>query len=132
MIDIRHFRSEDLDAVVELCRAEGWNSYVADPERTCQALSAAGVTTLVAVEDGTVLGFAQLLTDGAIRAYLANIVVAASKRNAGIGRRLIEESFRQIKPTYIDLLSTEGMTSFYDALPNRRLAGYRIYHRFPE
>ena len=36
MIDIRHFRSEHLDVVVGLCRAEGWDSYVADPERTCQ------------------------------------------------------------------------------------------------
>src|SRR5258708_38160677 len=106
MMDVWHFRSEDLNAVVVLCRVEGWSSYVADPERTCHALSAAGVTTLVAVEDGNVLGFAQLLTDGAIRAYLANIVVAASRRNAGIARRLMEEPFRQIKPAYIDLLST--------------------------
>ena len=70
MIEIRRFRSEDLDAVVGLCSAEGWDAYVTDPERTCHALSAAGVITVVAVEDGNVWGFAQLLTDGAIRAYL--------------------------------------------------------------
>jgi hypothetical protein len=56
MIEIRHFRSEDLDAVVELCRAEGWDSYAADPERTCHALSVAGVVSVVAVEDGIVWG----------------------------------------------------------------------------
>jgi hypothetical protein len=78
MMEIRRFRSGDLDAVVGLCRAEGWDTYVADPERTCHALSAAGVITMVAVEDGNVCGFAQLLTDGAVRAYLANIVVAAT------------------------------------------------------
>jgi predicted N-acetyltransferase YhbS len=132
MIDIRRFRSEDLDAVVGLCRAEGWNSYVTDPERTCHALSAAGVITVVAVEDGIVWGFAQLLTDGAIRAYLANVVVAATKRGAGIGGQLIEELLRQVKPVYIDLLSTDGATSFYDSLPHRKLAGYRIYHRSSE
>ena len=132
MVEIRRFRPEDLDAVVGLCRAEGWDSYVADPERTCHALSATGVITVVAVEDGHVWGFAQLLTDGAIRAYLANVVVAATKRGAGIGRQLIEELFRQVKPVYIDLLSTEGATSFYDALPHRRLTGYRIYPRSSE
>jgi ribosomal protein S18 acetylase RimI-like enzyme len=132
MIEIRHFRSEDLDAVVELCRAEGWDSYAADPERTCHALSVAGVVSVVAVEDGIVWSFAQLLTYGAIRAYLANIVVAATKRGADIGTRLMEELFRQVKPAYIDLLSTESATSFYDALPHRRLAGYRIYRRSSE
>jgi ribosomal protein S18 acetylase RimI-like enzyme len=132
MVETRNFRAEDLDAVVELCRAEGWDSYASNPERTCRALSGTGVTTLVAVEDGNVWGFAQLLTDGAIRAYLANIVVAASKRKSGIGRRLIEELFRQVRPVYIDLLSTDGMSPFYDVLPHRNLVGYRIYDRFPE
>lgn len=125
---MRRFHAGDLDAVIGLCKAEGWNSLVADPERACRALNAKGVITVVAVEDGNVCGFAQLPTDGAIRAYLANIVVASTKRGAGIGRRLVEELFLRAKPAYIDLLSTEGAASFYDALPHRRLPGYRLYH----
>jgi ribosomal protein S18 acetylase RimI-like enzyme len=126
-MECRRFEVGDLDAVIELCAAEGWESYTADAERTCRALSATGVITVVAVEGGKVCGFAQLLTDGAIRAYLANIAVAASRRGTGIGRRLISELFIQASPVYIDLLSTESAASFYDVLPHRRMPGYRLY-----
>ena len=129
MVEFRRFQAEDLEEIIDLCKPEGWDSYTADPERTFRALSAPGVITVVAVESGHVCGFAQLLTDGAIRAYLTNIVVAASMRGVGIGKRLVNELFVRAKPVYIDLLSTEGATSFYDTLPHRRLAGYRIYHQ---
>ena len=69
---------------------------------------------------------------GALKTWttrLTNIVVAASMRGVGIGKRLVNELFVRAKPVYIDLLSTEGATSFYDTLPHRRLAGYRIYHQ---
>src|SRR5271166_228744 len=67
------------------------------------ALSAPGVITVVAVEEGSVVGFAQLLTDCAIRAYLADMVVVTRKRGSGIGRRLVQEVFARSTAAYIGL-----------------------------
>jgi hypothetical protein len=59
---------EHLGAVMALFEQEGWPCFVTDPQRTWRALSAQGVRTVVAVEDGQVVGLAQLLTDGEIGA----------------------------------------------------------------
>jgi len=126
-MEFRTFERRDLSDVIRLCEAEGWESYVADPERTYCALSAPGVVTVVAAEEGGVVGFAQLLTDGAIRAYLANMAVAAGKRRSGIGRRLIQEALSRSNLAYIDLLSTDGADAFYERFPHRRFPGYRLY-----
>jgi ribosomal protein S18 acetylase RimI-like enzyme len=128
-LEVRRFLSADLDGIIELCRAEGWESYLADRERTLRALTGPGVITIVAIQEQEICGFAQMLSDGAIRAYLANIAVAAKWRGIGIGRRLIQELFAEARPLYVDLLSTESAASFYDTLSHRRLPGYRIYDR---
>jgi len=125
-MEFRAFKREDLNQIIRLCEAEGWQSYTADPERTRRALSGSGVITVVAIEDGKVLGFAQLLTDGAIRAYLANMVVDSSRRESGIGRRLVEEVFARCNAVYIDLLSTDGAGAFYETFPHQRFPGYRL------
>ena len=69
---------EDLDGVLRLCEAEGWPSFPADPERASRVLTAPGVTTVVAVDDQRVVGFAQLFNDGELQAFLANIAVDAA------------------------------------------------------
>lgn len=126
-MEIRAFQRSDLDRVIDLCRAEGWESYCADAERTYRALTARNVLCVVAVEADEVLGFAQCLTDGAIRAYLANMVVDRDKRGIGIGRRLVDEIVSKCNAVYLDLLSTEGADRFYERFPHRKFSGYRIY-----
>jgi ribosomal protein S18 acetylase RimI-like enzyme len=125
-MESRIFERQHLDGIVRLCKAEGWESYY-DPERTLRALSGPGVVTVVAVENQAVMGFAQVLTDGAIRAYLANMAVVAEQRNRGIGRRLIEEVFTHLDAFYLDLLAAEDATPFYERFVNRRLPGYRLF-----
>lgn len=127
--EVRRFLPADLDGVIELCRAEGWESYSADQQRTLRALTGPGVITIVATREQEVCGFAQMLSDGAIRAYLANIAVAARWRGIGIGRRLIEQLFAEAGPLYVDLLATEAAGRFYETMRHRRLPGYRIYGR---
>jgi predicted N-acetyltransferase YhbS len=126
-MEYRGFERRDLTQVIGLCQVEGWESYVADPERTYRALTAANVICLVATEGEAVVGFAQCLTDGAIRAYLANMVVASSRRGTGIGRGLIKELQVRCQAAYIDLLSTDGAESFYETFRYQKLPGYRIY-----
>lgn len=90
------FRTEKhLRGVLRLCEAEGWPSMPADPDQAVRALTAPGVLTVVAVADEEVVGFAQMLTDGEIQAYLCNMAVYApgavresvggsSKRRSGV------------------------------------------------
>ena len=77
MPTVRPFTPQDLDGVVALCAAEDWPSFPDDPARALRALTAPGVTTVVATEEAAVIGFAQLLSDGEIQAHLSLIAVAA-------------------------------------------------------
>jgi hypothetical protein len=81
VVEIRRFTREHLEVVLSLCEAEGWPSFPEDPERTMRVLTAPGVTTVVAIRNDHVVGFAQMLSDGEIQAFLANLAVVESERN---------------------------------------------------
>ena len=49
--------------------AEGWPSLPDDPARALRILTAPGVTTVVAVIQGEVIGFAELFSDGEIQDF---------------------------------------------------------------
>jgi ribosomal protein S18 acetylase RimI-like enzyme len=115
-----------LDGIVALCRQEGWPSF-SEPDRAWRALTAPGVTTIVAVENDEVIGFAYVQSDGEIQAHLSDILVNPQRRRRGIGRRLIEEAFARCGAERIDLVSTEGSAKFYESFEHRRFPGYRIY-----
>jgi ribosomal protein S18 acetylase RimI-like enzyme len=90
-------------------------------------LTAPGVTTVVAVVEGEVVGFAELLSDGELLAYLASIAVDARFRGRGVGRALVEGSLRLGGGTRVDLLSEDETVGFYDRFPHFRKPGYRLY-----
>ncbi|HEV8460998.1 MAG TPA: GNAT family N-acetyltransferase [Gaiellaceae bacterium] len=121
------FSEGHLPSVLRLCEAEGWPSFPADPARAVRALTAPGVVTVIAVEDGEVVGFAQLLTDGEIQAYLCGMVVATTARSRGIGTRLIEQAFARSGAQRIDLLALDESEGFYRSFGHRAMPGYRLY-----
>lgn len=125
-MDVVPFDDEHLPGVVALARAEGWGSSE-DPDRARAALTAPGVTTIVALEDGRVVGFAQLQSDGEVQAHLSNIAVDRRHRRRGTGRRLVEEALALAGGERIDLVSTEAGERFYASFPHFRLPGYRLY-----
>ena len=128
MADYVDFAPEHLDAIIAICRAEGWPSYPEDPARALRALTAPGIRTVVAVREGEVAGFATAGSDGEIQAYLILIGVAASHRRKGVGRRLVEEVHARTGARRMDLLSTEGADGFYASFPHaRKEPGFRIY-----
>jgi ribosomal protein S18 acetylase RimI-like enzyme len=124
--EVRRFQPGDLEGVVALCAAEGWPSFPEDPARALRALTAPGVTTVVADEVGRVVGFAQLLSDGEIQAHLSLIAVHPDARRQGLARRMLRLALTQAGGYRIDLI-TETAPEFYAALPHRRLEGFRIF-----
>ena len=126
MADVRLFQPADLDGVVALCAAEGWPSFPEDPARALRALTAPGVTTVVAADAGKVAGFAQLLSDGEIQAHLSLIAVAGSYRRQGLAREMLRLGLALAGGVRIDLI-TDTAPEFYAALPHRRMDGFRIW-----
>ena len=115
-----------LDGVLQICIEEGWKSYLADHERTHRALTAPGVTTIVAIENGEICGFAQVQSDGEIQAHLSVLAVREAFRRQGIGKKLIAKSFQKAGGTRIDLI-TDGAQDFYQSMTHSAKLGFRLY-----
>jgi ribosomal protein S18 acetylase RimI-like enzyme len=118
---------DHIRGIVDLCRVEGYPSFLESDDITWRALTAPGVTTIVCSEEDQVLGFAQMLSDGLIQSHLSLIVVGRTQRRRGIGRRLIEEAFARAGGKRVDLVSTEGADEFYESFGFQRFPGFRIY-----
>ncbi|HEY2480134.1 MAG TPA: GNAT family N-acetyltransferase [Solirubrobacterales bacterium] len=135
------YEERHLDAVIGLCRAEGWTTFAGNRRRAARAMSGPGVTALVAAEDGPgdggenqadageerVLGFSQAVGDGAFGGYLCMLLVAEDARGQGIGKALVERTLVESRVLRLDLLSSEGAMSLYERFPHIRIPGFRIY-----
>ena len=118
------YAPEHRPGVIALFAAEMWPSYTRDPMRTCAALRAPGVTSLVALDDDRVVGVVQVQSDGAIQAHLSTLVVARESRRRGIGRRLLADALQAAGGERLDLLSIAD--DFYASMTNRRFSGWRL------
>lgn len=126
MIDITPFGRGELSHVISLCAGEGWTEYSDDPERAFNALTAPGVTTLVASDADRVVGFVSLQSDGYIQASLTVLAVERSYRGRNIGQRLVSEALQRAGGIRLDLLAHGGFDSFWEGFPHRTLVGYRL------
>lgn len=118
---------EHLDEVMRLCELEGWTTLTDDPARALRAFTAPGTVTLVALaDDGEVAGFAQMLSDGAVQAFLSRLLVAPGRRRSGVGRLLVERALTASGALRADLLAADGSEEFYRSFPHRQGPGYRI------
>jgi ribosomal protein S18 acetylase RimI-like enzyme len=126
MIDITPFGRGDLSHVVALCAGEGWTDYAEDPDRAFKALTAPGVTTLVASDADRVVGFVSIHSDGLIQAHLTVLAVEKAYRGQGIGQRLVTEALRRGGGERLNLLATSGFDQFWEAFPHETMVGYRL------
>jgi ribosomal protein S18 acetylase RimI-like enzyme len=123
-IAIEPFTQAHLDALIALVAAEGWNEYSDDLERTQQALTAPGVTTLVAIAGGQLLGVIQVQSDGVIQAHVSMLLIAESSRGAGLGSRLLREGLERAGGVQLDIRTrTKG---YYERLGASRSLGFRL------
>ena len=82
---IEPFEHAHLDGLIALVAAEGWTEYAEDLERTFRALSAPGVTTLVALADGRVVGAIEVQSDGVIQAHVSMLLIDPEWRGHRLG-----------------------------------------------
>jgi ribosomal protein S18 acetylase RimI-like enzyme len=121
---IEPFARAHLDGLIALVTAEGWTEYTDDVERTYRALSAPGVTTLVAIDGERVVGAIQVQSDGVIQAHVSMLLIERSSRGAGLGSRLLREGLDRAGGLQIDIRTrTEG---YYERLGASRSLGYRL------
>lgn len=124
-MEFRQFVPSDLNGIIRLCEQERWPSFPEDLARAERALTAPGVTTVVAVEGEVLAGFAQLMSDGEIQAHLTLIAVDAAFRRRGIGKELITHALKMAGGLRIDLI-TDSSPEFYASFPHRRMDGFRL------
>lgn len=123
-LSIEPFARDHLDALIALTASEGWTEYSDDAERTLRALTAPGVTTLVAIADGHVLGAIQVQSDGVIQAHPSMLLTAPSSRGVGVGSKLLRQGLERAGGLQLDIRTrTEG---YYERLGASRSLGFRL------
>jgi ribosomal protein S18 acetylase RimI-like enzyme len=121
---IEPFARAHLDGLIALVAAEGWDEYTADVERTRRALIAPGVTTLVAIVGGRVVGAIQLQSDGLIQAHVSMLLIDRQWRGRRLGSRLLREGLERAGGLWLDVRTrTEG---YYERLGASRSLGFRL------
>jgi ribosomal protein S18 acetylase RimI-like enzyme len=123
-LSIEPFGHAHLDGLIALVAAEGWTEYADDPERTFRALSAPGVTTLVALADGRIGGAIQVQSDGVMQAHVSMLLIDREQRGRRLGSRLLREGLERAGGQFLDIRTrTEG---YYERLGASRSLGFRL------
>ena len=123
-VSLEPFARPHLDELIALVAAEGWTEYTEDAERTHRALSAPGVTTLVALADRRVVGAIQVQSDGVIQAHVSMLLIDPECRGRRLGSRLLSEGLEHAGGRRLDIRTrTEG---YYERLGASRSLGFRL------
>jgi len=130
-VELLDFEADHLEGVLALCRAEAWPSLPRDPDRALRVLTCPGGRTVVAVDQGAVRGFCQVLSDGELQAYCALLLVGAPWRRVGWGRALLLAALARAGGERLDLLAEPAAVDFYRSFRNREWAGFRLYPDSP-
>ena len=113
-----------LDGLIALVAAEGWSEYADDVEQTYRALTAPGVTTLVANAGGWVVGAIQVQSDGVIQAHGSMLLIDPEWRGRSLGSRLLRDALDRSGALQLDIRTrTEG---YYERFGASRSLGYRL------
>lgn len=87
-MDVREIQTSEIEAARVLLANNGWAHRVADLDAFRQ-LVANSQRAIVAVLDGTIVGFARAIRDDISNGYLSMVVVEKQYRRRGVGRALV-------------------------------------------
>lgn len=107
----------DFLEIVGLYRAHNW-THANDPTRLRLAIESSSFS-VVAEDDGRVVGFARAMSDEAFAVYIADILVAPDRQREGIGRslaRAILEHYPLDRFHHQVLIAERGAEGFYRRL----------------
>jgi predicted N-acetyltransferase YhbS len=114
-MEIRTIDDTEIEAARQLLLAAGWDRAVSNEVEFRMLLSRSQLT-LVAVEDGQVVGFLRALSDGIANAYLSMLVVDERHRRKGIARALVAAAMGDdMQMTWV-LRAVKEVTPFYEKL----------------
>lgn len=124
-VEIVPFEAEYAAGIARLCATVQWPS-LTDPQTVERVSTAPGSSAYVAVEEGTVVGWAQALGDGVLQSHLSFLAVHPHHRRRGIARLLTVATFQATGTKRMDLI-TDSAEGFYESFEHKQMSGYRIY-----
>ena len=113
---IRPILPGEIEQARLLLAANQWGPRVQDP-KVFRELVERSPLALVAVQDGTVVGFLRALTDGIFNGYISMLVVAGEHRGKGIGTALVHAAMgTDERMTWVLRAGRTGVSAFYEKL----------------
>lgn len=78
------------EETIALYEAVGWTAYTADPDALLRSVARSHLVLTVRDADGTLIGLARTVSDGATVCYVQDLLVRPDRQHAGIGRALLD------------------------------------------
>ena len=114
-VEVRLDRRPPADVMAELLRSVGWDARAGNPELFGRAI--AGTPEMAAAWDGDhLVGTARSITDGAVAAHIATVVVDPRYQGLGIGERLMHALMDGRDEMRFVLSAAPGMEAWYAKL----------------
>lgn len=112
--------SDDAGGALELADGffEGWPN--PPSSETHWRLLENSYCSVLAIDNGRIVGFINAISDGVLSAYVPLLEVLPEYRGRGIGRELVERLLSELDHLYmIDLSCDDDLVPFYEALEMR-------------